>query len=141
MFGIAIWDGARRRAVLARDRLGVKPLYRARVGDLVVFGSELKSMLASGLVEPDLDYEAIDAYLASGSSPGRARRSPASPSSCRGTGSWSTRTAWRSSATGSTPGRTRAPACAWTRPPRACSTQLDESVRLRLMADVPWVRC
>ena len=51
-FAIAVWDGQRRRAVLARDRLGVKPLYWAQRGDLVVFGSELKSVLASGLIEP-----------------------------------------------------------------------------------------
>ncbi len=69
-FGIAVWDGSRRRAVLARDRLGVKPLYYAQVGDLIVFASELKSLLASGLVEPTLDYEAIDAYLTLGFFPG-----------------------------------------------------------------------
>jgi asparagine synthase (glutamine-hydrolysing) len=65
-FGIAVWDGERRRAVISRDRLGVKPLYYAQVDDLVVFASELKSLLASGLVQPELDYEAIDAYLALG---------------------------------------------------------------------------
>jgi asparagine synthase (glutamine-hydrolysing) len=65
-FAIAVWDGRRRGAVLARDRLGVKPLYYARAGDLLVFGSELKSVLASGLVSAALDYEAIDAYLALG---------------------------------------------------------------------------
>ena len=69
-FAIAVWDGARRRAVLARDRLGVKPLYWARRGDLVFYGSELKSLLASGLIEPELDYEAIDAYLTFGFTPG-----------------------------------------------------------------------
>jgi asparagine synthase (glutamine-hydrolysing) len=65
-FGIAIWDGRRRRAVVARDRLGVKPLYWAQAGDVVVFASELKSLLASGLVGMELDYEAIDAYLSFG---------------------------------------------------------------------------
>ncbi len=65
-FGVAVWDGKRRRALIARDRLGVKPLYFAVVGDLLVFASELKSVLASGLVEPDLDLEAIDAYLTFG---------------------------------------------------------------------------
>jgi asparagine synthase (glutamine-hydrolysing) len=69
-FATVVWDGRRRRAVLARDRLGVKPLYWARRGDLVVFGSELKSVLASGLIEPELDYEAIDAYLTFGFLPG-----------------------------------------------------------------------
>ena len=70
IFGIGVWDAERRRAVLARDHMGVKPLYWARVGDLVVFASELKSLLVSGLVAPDLDYEAIDAYLALGFVPG-----------------------------------------------------------------------
>ena len=65
-FGLAVWDGRSRRAVVARDRLGVKPLYYAQVGDLVVFASELKSLLASGLVDDALDYEAIDAYLTFG---------------------------------------------------------------------------
>jgi asparagine synthase (glutamine-hydrolysing) len=69
-FGIAVWDERRRRAILARDRMGVKPLYWARVGDVVVFGSELKSVLASGLVEPELDLEAIDLYLSLGFIPG-----------------------------------------------------------------------
>jgi len=66
MFGAAVWDGARRRLVLARDRLGIKPLYYSRVGDVLVFASELKSLLASGLVEPELDYEAIDVFLTFG---------------------------------------------------------------------------
>ena len=66
MFGLVVWDEARRRAVLARDRLGVKPLYYAAAGDRLVFGSELKSVLASGLVDVELDYEAIDAYLTLG---------------------------------------------------------------------------
>ena len=70
MFGLAVWDERRRRAVIARDRLGIKPLYYARCGDLVVFASELKSLLASGLVEPVLDYEAIDAFLTFGYVPG-----------------------------------------------------------------------
>jgi asparagine synthase (glutamine-hydrolysing) len=69
-FGIAVWDERRRRLVLARDRLGVKPLYYARSGDLLVFASELKSVLASGLVSTELDYEAIDAYLTLGFFPG-----------------------------------------------------------------------
>jgi asparagine synthase (glutamine-hydrolysing) len=66
-FAIAVWDGRRRTAVIARDRLGVKPLYWARVGDLVVFASELKGLLASGLIDTSaLDHSAIDAYLTFG---------------------------------------------------------------------------
>ena len=66
MFGLAIWDARTRRAVLARDRLGVKPLYWAQVDDLVLFASELKSLYASGLVPIELDYDAIEAYLTLG---------------------------------------------------------------------------
>ena len=43
MFAVAVWDRADRRGVLARDRLGIKPLYYAVVGDTLVFGSELKA--------------------------------------------------------------------------------------------------
>jgi asparagine synthase (glutamine-hydrolysing) len=43
MFGAVVWDDEAGRAVLVRDRLGIKPLYYAHVSDLVVFGSELKA--------------------------------------------------------------------------------------------------
>jgi asparagine synthase (glutamine-hydrolysing) len=66
MFGLAVWDARERRLVVARDRLGIKPMYYAVAGDALVFGSELKSVLASGLVDAELDFEAIDAYLALG---------------------------------------------------------------------------
>ena len=72
MFGIAVWDQKRQRGVIARDRLGIKPLYYADCGDTLVFASELKSLLASGLVPTELDYEAIDAYLTLGFFPAPA---------------------------------------------------------------------
>lgn len=65
-FAFVVWDRMRRRALIARDRLGVKPLYYAVAGDVLVFASELKVVLASGLVDTALDYEAIDAYLTLG---------------------------------------------------------------------------
>ena len=70
MFGLALWDGRERRAVVARDRLGIKPLYYAQADDVLVFASELKSLLASGLVDTELDYEAIDMLLTLGFVPG-----------------------------------------------------------------------
>ena len=63
MFAVAVWDADARRGVLIRDRLGVKPLYYAVVDGVVVFGSELKCLIASGLIQPTLDPEAISAYL------------------------------------------------------------------------------
>jgi asparagine synthase (glutamine-hydrolysing) len=73
-YGLAVWDADRRRAVIARDRLGVKPIYYATVDDLVIFASELKSLVASGLVDTALDVEGIDAYLTLGFFP--APRTP-----------------------------------------------------------------
>lgn len=69
-FGIALWDERRRRAILVRDRAGVKPLYYARVDDLIVFASELKSVLGSGLVAPTVDPVAVYLYLTFGYVPG-----------------------------------------------------------------------
>jgi asparagine synthase (glutamine-hydrolysing) len=64
MFGIAIWDTVKRQLVLSRDRFGIKPLYLARVGRSFIFGSELKTVMASGRVERALDWEAVDQYFA-----------------------------------------------------------------------------
>ena len=63
MFAIALWDEARARLVLARDRAGIKPLYFAHTNGALVFGSELKALLKSGLVPRELDYEALGQYL------------------------------------------------------------------------------
>ncbi|HEY1911258.1 MAG TPA: asparagine synthase (glutamine-hydrolyzing) [Vicinamibacterales bacterium] len=52
MFAFAIWDGPKRRLLLVRDRLGIKPLYWSRSGHHLLFGSEIKAILASDLVEP-----------------------------------------------------------------------------------------
>jgi len=63
MFAFSLWDKNRRRGLLARDRLGIKPLFYAQAGDVLLFGSEIKAVLAAGLVERDLDYQALDAFF------------------------------------------------------------------------------
>ena len=66
MFTIAIWDAPRRRLFLARDRLGKKPLYYMCDGTRLVFGSELKAVLAHPDVPRRLDEQALVEYVAWG---------------------------------------------------------------------------
>jgi asparagine synthase (glutamine-hydrolysing) len=121
-----------------RDRLGIKPLYWAVSGDQLLFASELKCLLACGLISTELDYEAIDAYLVLGLFPGpttplRAvrklqpgHRIVVEPSGWRVEGWW------------------QYPEPSISSPNRSVEEwsdilleKLRESVRLRLMSDVP----
>ncbi|HEX7318036.1 MAG TPA: asparagine synthase (glutamine-hydrolyzing) [Pyrinomonadaceae bacterium] len=63
MFAFALWDGARRRLVLARDPLGEKPLYLYERDGRLLFASEMKALLRSGEVPFELDAEAVDLYF------------------------------------------------------------------------------
>jgi asparagine synthase (glutamine-hydrolysing) len=63
MFAVALWIESSRRLVLARDRLGIKPLYLARHGDDLYFGSELKALFAHREVERTLSLAGLDSYL------------------------------------------------------------------------------
>jgi asparagine synthase (glutamine-hydrolysing) len=65
MFALALWDERRRRLVVARDRLGIKPLYYTTEGGRLVFGSELKAVLAAG-VSREIDRQALHDYLSLG---------------------------------------------------------------------------
>ncbi len=64
MFAFALWDGERRRLLLARDRLGEKPLYHASAGGLLLFASELTALRAHPACPDTIDEEALSAYLA-----------------------------------------------------------------------------
>ena len=64
MFAFAIWDDRAQRLVLVRDRMGIKPLYYAQLGGDLVFGSEVKSLLAVPEVDAGVDEDALTAYLA-----------------------------------------------------------------------------
>jgi asparagine synthase (glutamine-hydrolysing) len=70
MFAAALWVDSRRRLVLARDRMGIKPLYYYRRGDDLYFGSELKAILEHPEIPRVLDEEALDSYLAVNYVPG-----------------------------------------------------------------------
>lgn len=67
MYGLALYQDAPRRLLLVRDRLGVKPVYWARLpDDGIIFASEIKALFASGLVTPEVCEDGVAAYLAHG---------------------------------------------------------------------------
>ena len=63
MFAFAAWDREERALVLARDRLGIKPIYYGELGGVVFFASELKAMHAHPAFHPELDHGALALYL------------------------------------------------------------------------------
>lgn len=63
MFAFALWDEPRQRLVLARDRVGKKPLYYTAAGGALLFGSEIKSLLQDPSVARRVDLRALDLYL------------------------------------------------------------------------------
>ncbi|MEZ5286655.1 MAG: asparagine synthase (glutamine-hydrolyzing) [Vicinamibacterales bacterium] len=139
MFAFAIWDTARQRLLLARDRLGIKPLYWARAGSRLVFGSEIKAILESGFVEARANEAALPELLAMRSLAGTRHCSPAS-AGCRPVHVLSfagdraiLKRYWD----------VPAPPAAGTRSgsreddTRRFRGMLEESIRLRLMSDVP----
>jgi asparagine synthase (glutamine-hydrolysing) len=138
MFAFALWDRPRRRLLLARDRLGIKPLYFYRDAEKLLFGSELKAILAYPGIGREVDVEALEDYLAFGMVPGSRsifrrieKLPPAHTLMVRATElDTAPRRYWRLHVE---PDH-RPSAEEWQ---EAVSAKLQEAVRLHLIADVP----
>ncbi len=64
MFALAVWDEPQGKLMMARDPIGIKPLYYAASNGSLVFGSEMKAILASGQVSRAIDFASMDRFLA-----------------------------------------------------------------------------
>ncbi len=139
MFAFALWDARTRELLLARDRFGVKPLYYVHTSDgALYFGSEIKAILASGAVRAALNLPAFPDYLANHGTSGDetlfegVKRLPPGHTLTWRDGAIRIERYWSLSF---------APAAIDTRPDRVLIDEyrerFRESVRLRLMADVP----
>ncbi len=138
MFAFALWDRKRRRLVLARDRLGIKPLYIYRDAEKLLFGSELKAILAYPGLRREVDPEGLEDFLAFGMVAGARtifrgiRKLPPATVLVVEPDRWSNepRSYWRLRIEPDP----RPSAEEWQEAIRA---KLDETVRLHLIADVP----
>jgi len=138
MFAFAIWDTARRRLFLARDRLGKKPLYYWHRGHLFLFASEPKALLCHPAVSRALDWPAFQHYLAFGYTP--AARSifdsieklPPAHTATLADGRLTLGRYWRLPPADPAPHRPGLAESA-----AAMRDELREAVRLRLESDVP----
>jgi asparagine synthase (glutamine-hydrolysing) len=137
MFAFALWDSRRQTLLLARDRLGKKPLYYADVAGTLLFGSELKALLQHPRCPRSIDPEALSSYLAFEYVPSPlaifsgVRKLPPGHLLEWHAGRSEIRPYWRPRIPADQP--TRSPA-AWASDLRE---RLTESVRLRLVSDVP----
>lgn len=138
MFAFAIWDRGQRRLMLARDRLGIKPLHWTVVNGDLFFGSEVKSILASGRLGVAMDPDALRELFTIGfvAAPRtlfrRVRRLEPAHFLLYREGAWSVHRYWQVDfpAAGSAP---RLPARVWE---EKLLERLEEAVRLHLRSDV-----
>ena len=137
MFAIALWDAARQKILLARDRLGKKPLYYFLDKDRLAFASELKALISDPAVPRELDLEALDCYLTFGYVPSPLsifksvrKLSPAHLAVCDRHG-FSVRPYWHLDMEHEAPPRTESEII------DELKSLFDESVGLRMISDVP----
>ncbi|AHE67635.1 hypothetical protein Loa_02091 [Legionella oakridgensis ATCC 33761 = DSM 21215] len=69
MFAFAIWDDKEKTLFCARDRVGIKPLYYTIQNNRFIFASDIKTLIASGLYKPDIDYEGLYHAMSYGVAP------------------------------------------------------------------------
>lgn len=138
MYGYAIWDGRRRRLLLVRDRFGKKPLYYSQTKDGIYFGSELKCLRAAG-IPLDLDEEALRYYFQLLYIPDP--HSPFRQVKKLEPGGWllfdSNGTVQRGQYWRLPPSTERIPDVSQEELKEELRAKFDESVRLRMVADVP----
>jgi asparagine synthase (glutamine-hydrolysing) len=140
MFAFGIWDARRRRLLLVRDRLGVKPLYWAVIGDRLLFASEIKAVLESGLIAPRPNASVFSEVFATRGTAGVETMFEGIYKLLPGhrlifeEGRVTTERYWELPLDGPDPELDRLDDTAITEQFRAL---LQESVRLRLMSDVP----
>ena len=139
MFAFAVWDSGNERLFLARDRLGEKPLYYYAGPGLFIFGSEIRSLLATGLVPRRLDTAGLASYLAFGAVQDPAtiieevRSLPPGHTLTWEKGQWRTQRYWSLAEVASRP-----PATGSGEEAVKCIRQhVLESVSQRLVSDVP----
>ncbi len=145
MFALALWDDRAGRLLLARDRVGKKPLYYTTQGDRLMFASEIKGLRAMGLTDLRIDDQALSDYLTLGHVPAPAtiwqtirmlppgfRLIAEQPASVRVERYWQ----WPAGSSRSSSPTTEAPTDVGQAADRI-EPVLAEAVRLRLRADVP----
>ncbi|MEW5736888.1 MAG: asparagine synthase (glutamine-hydrolyzing) [Thermodesulfobacteriota bacterium] len=137
MFAFAVWDQKERTLFVARDRLGIKPLYFCRTGRGFAFASEIKSLLQAPGVEVGLDHEALHHFLTLRFTPGPRtlfsgiRKLAAGHSLTVKDGRVTVRRYW------DLPGGPPEPGIGAARAAERVRELVEDSVRLRLIADVP----
>lgn len=139
MFAFGLWDAQQQRLFLARDRLGIKPLYYYHTSDRFLFSSEVRGLLASGLVPRQLSLAGLDSYLGLGAVQGpltmieHVYALPAGHYGICQDGKFTVHTYWK------LPTQVNEE---WEHRPRRKIVEhlrelLEESIRLRLISDVP----
>lgn len=139
MFAFAVWDGQKRELFMARDRLGVKPLYYVHAEDgSLFFASEIKALVEAGAIRPSLEYRVLTDYLANHAPSGDltmfagVRRLPPGHTLTWKAGKISIRRYWDISF--ERDGSDRRTDHEWV---EEWATLFRQSVELRLMSDVP----